>query len=84
MKSGTLILQRRKISAFFLSGSIGFLAAMPALADSEVEQLKRELSEQRQLIQRLLDRQESQEKKTEKSVESSAAEQSKARTLIPG
>lgn len=37
--------------------AIGLLAALPAFADTEIEQLKRELADQRKLIQQLLDAQ---------------------------
>jgi predicted porin len=42
--------------------SVGLLSAHPAFAETEIEQLRRELSEQRQIIERLLKEQESQTK----------------------
>ncbi|MBS0356108.1 MAG: hypothetical protein JSR83_19650, partial [Proteobacteria bacterium] len=54
---------RRPLSLLLLA-AFGTGAAAPAFADSEVDALKRELAEQRQLIQQLLKNQEEQ-KKTE-------------------
>lgn len=45
-----------------LAAALGIGASLPAQAESEIEALKRELAEQRALIQRLLAQQESQDK----------------------
>lgn len=50
----------RKTAIAFVVAGLGVLGAMPAHADTEIEQLKRELTEQRQLIQQLLNAQKAQ------------------------
>lgn len=63
---------RKRPLAGALIGALSLMTALPALADSEIEALKRELAEQRKLIQTLLEQQESQ-KKTVAKIEQQAA-----------
>ena len=60
MKEGIYLTSRQRFLVKALSATFGCLAAMPVLADSEIEALKRELAEQKQLIGKLLAAQESQ------------------------
>lgn len=60
MKDGIFLSSRQRILVQVLSATFGCLAAMPVLADAEIEALKRELAEQKQLIGKLLAAQEGQ------------------------
>jgi len=57
-----LTLQSHRPLFCAMAGVLGLGAAAPALADSELDALKRELAEQKQLIQRLVADQEAQKK----------------------
>lgn len=77
---------RQRQLAFFIS-AMGLVAAMPAFAETEVDTLKRELAEQKQLIQKLIANQDSQTKaiaKMETQAVSSANPTGPAATAIPG
>lgn len=60
MKDGNKPWQHKRALVGALAAILGSAAALPAMADSEVEALKRELAEQRKLIERLLVAQEAQ------------------------
>lgn len=77
---------RQRKLAYFIS-AIGLLAAMPAFAETEVEALKRELAEQKQLIQKLIANQDSQTQaiaKMETQSASGANTKASSTTAIPG
>ncbi|MBD5803147.1 Outer membrane porin protein precursor [Azoarcus sp. Aa7] len=61
MQHGKFLSQRKRTLAAALAGILGSAAAMPALADTEIEALKRELAEQKKLIERLLTTQQAQQ-----------------------
>ncbi|WP_300434560.1 porin [Zoogloea sp.] len=66
---------------------MGLAAAMPAFAETEVEALKRELAEQKQLIQKLIANQDSQTRaiaKMETQSASGATAKGSSGTAIPG
>jgi predicted porin len=54
MKNSTTSLQRKRHLVCAVSSVLGLLAAMPALAETEIDGLKRELAEQKLLIQSIL------------------------------
>lgn len=62
MKFRDLPLRRKKTVAVAMSGMLGLLSAMPVCAETEIEALKRELAEQKALIQSILSAQEAQKK----------------------
>lgn len=67
---------------------VGLLSAMPAFAETDIEELKRELAEQKQLIQKLLMAQDSQKTSDVKAQSSTPVPSNKAKPangpLIPG
>lgn len=63
---------RKRFLASALTAAFGCIGSMPALADSEIEALKRELAEQKQLIGKLMVAQEAQ-KQVNAKVEAQAA-----------
>lgn len=67
MKNGKKLLQRKWALLGALAGIFGSATALPALADAELEALKRELAEQRKLIERLSAAQEAQKEATAKT-----------------
>lgn len=73
----------RKPLVSALIAAFGLAGALPAHAESEMDALKRELAEQRQLIQTLLSQQESQ-KKTVSSIEQKVASApAPSKSLLP-
>lgn len=87
MEYPVFIESRKKLLACALAG-FGAMAALPAAAETEIESLKRELAEQKQLIQRLLQAQEAQQQvnaKVEAQVSATAQKASAPSSpLIPG
>ncbi|MBI2305939.1 MAG: porin [Rhodocyclales bacterium] len=64
MKNGKNPWQRKRVLVGALAGILGSVTALPALADAELEALKRELAEQKKLIERLLATQQAQQEAT--------------------
>lgn len=62
MEFRDLSLPRKKTLVLAMSGVLGLLSALPACAETEIEALKRELAEQKALIQSILSAQEAQKK----------------------
>ena len=61
MKDGKFLLQRKRVLVGALAGILGSAVALPALADAEIEALKRELAEQKKQIEGLLAAQQAQQ-----------------------
>lgn len=66
-----------------LIAAFGLAGALPAQADSEVDALRRELTEQRQLIQKLLDQQDSQKQAVSSIEQKVAAAPAASASLLP-
>ena len=79
MKEGNYLTGRKRILAGALSAAFGCFASMPLLAETEIEVLRRELAEQKQLIGKLLAAQETQ-KQINAKVEMQAATKEAAPT----
>lgn len=87
MKHGDVLFKRQQM-ALCIIAAMGMFSAVPACAETEIEQLKRELAEQKQLIQSLMSAQEAQ-KTINAKVEAQALSGSKdaassTATAIPG
>lgn len=86
MKNGKSSLPRQR-AMYCAIAAIGIAAAMPAAAESEIEALKRELAEQKQLIQKLMAAQEQQTRTTAKleaQASTAGSGATPSATAIPG